>query len=118
MHHRRNTERGAFHGDIQTIKQKSSEMDKDIKTLKQLIEEERNDDFIEQLETNDEKRQSEFQQLLAEIRRVGSEVRDAKRFDVYKQLHQEGESQMDQGGDQMEQTSQEEESQQEEDMSE
>jgi hypothetical protein len=41
------------------------------------------------LEENAERRDREFKGLLAEVRRVGAEVRDAKRFDVYKQLHEE-----------------------------
>ncbi len=73
-------------------------MDKDIKTLKQLIEDERNDDFIEQLEANDDHRQQDYKRVLDEIRRVGNEVRDAKRFDVYRQMHPE----TSQNGDEME----------------
>jgi len=87
MHNRRLTERAAFHGDIQTIKQKSSALDKDVKMLKGLIEEERNDEFIEELEVNAQRRDQDFEQLLHEIKRVAAEVRDAKRFNVYKQLH-------------------------------
>ena len=64
MHHRRMTERAAFHGDIQGIKQRSGAMDKDIKNLKNLIEEERNDDLVEDLEANSQKRDQEFEQLL------------------------------------------------------
>ncbi len=39
-------------------------MDKDIKNLKALIEEERNDDLVEDLEANSQKRDQEFDQLL------------------------------------------------------
>jgi len=67
MHNRRQTERAAFHGDIQAIKLRSKDHDKDVKRLKTLIEEERNDDFIEELETNAEKREAEFEELLHEI---------------------------------------------------
>jgi hypothetical protein len=55
--------------------------------LKGLIEEERNDEFIEELEVNAQRRDQDFEQLLHEIKRVAAEVRDAKRFNVYKQLH-------------------------------
>jgi len=37
---------------------------------------------------NDQQRDAEFKDLLREITRVQAEIRDAKRFDVYKQLHQ------------------------------
>ena len=47
MHNRRQTERAEFHGNISTLRGRSSKHDKDIKTLKILIEEERNDDFID-----------------------------------------------------------------------
>ena len=40
-------------------------------------------------QSNSETREQEFKSLLAEIRRVASEVRDAKRFNVYKQMHEE-----------------------------
>jgi len=55
--------------------------------LKGLIEEERNDEFIEELEVNAQRRDQDFEQLLHEIKRVAAEVRDSKRFNVYKQLH-------------------------------
>lgn len=50
MHNRRATERAAFHGEIQGIRIRSGQHDKEIKKLKSLIEEERNDDFIDLLE--------------------------------------------------------------------
>lgn len=50
MQNRRVTEREAFYGDIQEVKQRSSKLDKDIKHLKTLIEEEQNDELIEDLE--------------------------------------------------------------------
>lgn len=56
--------------------------------LKGLIEEERNDDFIEQLESGADQREDEFRNMLADIKNVADEVRDAKRFNVYKQLNQ------------------------------
>jgi len=106
MHNRRFTEREAFHGDIQAVKQRSSQLDKDIKHLKTLIEEEENDELIEDLESNSETREQEFRSLLAEIRRVASEVRDAKRFNVYKQMHEES-NQMSQQMTQMEEAEEE-----------
>lgn len=56
--------------------------------LKSLIEEERNDDFIEQLESGADQREDEFRNMLADIKNVADEVRDAKRFNVYKQINQ------------------------------
>ena len=67
-----------------------------------MIEEEENDELIEDLESNSETREQEFKSLLAEIRRVASEVRDAKRFNVYKQMHDEESNQMSQQMTQME----------------
>ena len=84
MHNRRQTERAAFHGEIQVIKQHSREHDRDVKHLKTLIEEEKNDEFIEELESNSERRENEFNQLLSHIQKIAEEVRDAKRFSVYK----------------------------------
>ena len=88
MHNRRQTERAEFHGNISTLRGRSSKHDKDIKTLKILIEEERNDDFIDQLESGADQREEEFRRMLADIKNVADEVRDAKRFNVYKQLNQ------------------------------
>ena len=55
-----------------------------MKHLKTLIEEEKNDEFIEELESNSERRENEFNQLLSHIQKIAEEVRDAKRFSVYK----------------------------------
>jgi hypothetical protein len=46
MHNRRQTERATFHGEVQAIRQRSNGHDKEIKQLKALIEEERNEEFI------------------------------------------------------------------------
>jgi hypothetical protein len=87
MSNRRVTERAAFHGDISNLKQGSSSLDKFVKNLKILIEEEKNDELAEQLESTEQSRETEFNAMLTQIKRVAAEVRDAKRFDVYKQLH-------------------------------
>jgi cytochrome c556 len=59
-------------------------LDKDIKNLKGLIEEEQNEELVRELEENGGKREQEFKEMLREITRVASEIRDAKRFDVYR----------------------------------
>lgn len=86
MHNRRQTERATFHGEIQSIRQRSSTQDKDIKRLKVLIEEERNDEFVELLEAQAEDRANEYSMLIEDIQRLAAEVKDAKRFNVYKQV--------------------------------
>lgn len=48
-----------------------------------LIEEERNDEFIEQLHGNNERRESEYRLILQDIQKLSDEIRDAKRFQVY-----------------------------------
>ena len=86
MHNRRGTERATFHGMIHEVRQRAGQHDKEIKRLKYLIEEERNDDFIDLLEGNAEERANAYSILLEDIKRLSEEVRDAKRFNVYKQL--------------------------------
>ena len=86
MHNRRTTERAAFHGEIYGVRVRAGQHDKEIKRLKFLIEEERNDEFIDLLEGNGEERANAYSQLLEDIKRLSDEVRDAKRFNVYKQL--------------------------------
>jgi hypothetical protein len=51
-----------------------------------LIEEERNDELIDNLEGNAEVRSNEQAMLLENISRIAAEVKDSKRFNVYKQL--------------------------------
>jgi|LauGreDrversion4_2_1035121.scaffolds.fasta_scaffold229073_1 nitrate reductase assembly molybdenum cofactor insertion protein NarJ len=65
--------------------------DKEIKRLKTLVEEERNEEFIDELEGNWEKRNSDYENLISVIKRVADEVRDSKRFNVYKQLYEKKE---------------------------
>lgn len=89
MHNRRQTERATFHGEIQAIRERSRQHDKEIKHLKLLIEEERNDEFIDLLEGNGEARANDYSILLEAARRLADEVRDSKRFNVYKQLSQQ-----------------------------
>ena len=102
MGNRRVTERAAFHGDISSLKQGSQRIDKFVKSLKLLIEEEKNDELAEQLHQTEQYRLTEFKAMLAQIKRVAAEVRDAKRFDVYKQLHVEtAQPSLDQTGEQV-----------------
>ena len=91
MHNRRQTERATFHDEIQEIRAQSSMHDKEIKRLKTLVEEERNEEFIDELEGNWEKRNSDYENLISVIKRVADEVRDSKRFNVYKQLYEKKE---------------------------
>ncbi len=52
MRNRRQTERDAFYEVIAALRKQSSHFDKEVKQLKTLIEEERNDSFIDLLEGN------------------------------------------------------------------
>ena len=52
--------------------------------MKMLIEEERNDDFIDLLEGSSEDRANAYSMLLEDIKRLSEEVKDAKKFNVYK----------------------------------
>lgn len=99
MANRRVTERAAFHGDISNLKQGSSSLDKFVKNLKILIEEEKNDELAEQLESTEQHRETEFNAMLTQIKRVAAEVRDSKRFDVYKQLHIASQANLDSMGE-------------------
>lgn len=85
MHNRRQTERATFHGEVHAIRQRAGAQDKEIKQLKALIEAESNDEFVELLEGNAERRANEYSALLEDLGRLADEVRDAKRFNVYKQ---------------------------------
>ena len=71
---------------MHAIRQRSAAHDKEIKQLKSLIEAESNDEFIELLEGNAETRANEYSMLLEDLGRLAEEVRDAKRFNVYKQV--------------------------------
>ena len=70
MANRRVTERAAFHGDISNLKQGSSSLDKFVKNLKILIEEEKNDELAEQLESTEQHRETEFNAMLTQINDV------------------------------------------------
>ena len=61
---RRVTERAAFQGDISNLKLGSSALDKFVKDLKILIEDEKNDELAEQLETTEQHRETEFNAML------------------------------------------------------
>ena len=52
MQNRRVTERETFHPEVLQLRARSGQLDKDIKHLKALIEEELNDELIEDLEAN------------------------------------------------------------------
>ena len=52
MHNRRATERDTFHPEVLELRARSAHLDKDIKHLKALIEEELNEELIEDLEAN------------------------------------------------------------------
>ena len=61
--------------------------------------------MAEELDTHEQDRTEEFAAMIHEIKRVGREVRDAKRFDVYKQLHigsqEDGSGNIDSMGEQV-----------------
>ena len=73
------TEQQAFTGDIQSIKKRVIDFERYIKRLKQHVDEEKTTELIEELENTDAA-QIDMDQLILDIRKIETEVKDAKRF--------------------------------------
>lgn len=73
------TEQQAFTGDIQSIKKRVIDFERYIKRLKQHVDEEKTTELIEELENTDAA-QIDMDQLIIDIRKIETEVKDAKRF--------------------------------------
>ena len=79
VENRRNTESNAFQSDVQTLKKKVADYEKYIKKLKQLVDEEKTAQLIDDLQEN-HVTDVDLDQLLEEISKIEEEVLDAKRF--------------------------------------
>ena len=73
------TEQQAFTGDIQSIKKRVIDFERYIKRLKQHVDEEKTTELIEELENTDAA-QIDMDQLILDIRKIETEVKDAKRL--------------------------------------
>ncbi len=84
VHSRRNTEGNAFSGDVQTLKKKVQEMEKELKRLKMMVDEEKTEELIRNLQKGDGQgiNEEELEQLKEEINKVEAEVNEAKRFKI------------------------------------
>ena len=80
---RRITESQAFAADISSIKKRVINFERYIKRIKQHVDEERTADLIAELE-NTGVAQVDMKQLIADIRKVMNEVKEAKRFTLPK----------------------------------
>ncbi len=71
---------------MQTLKKKVQEMEKELKRLKQLVDEEKTDELIKNLQKGDGGGQGineeELEQMKEEIEKVESEVNEAKKFKI------------------------------------
>jgi hypothetical protein len=78
---RRLTEANTFTSDIQSIKKRVINFERYIKRLKKNVDEEKTAELITELE-NTEVAQVDMDQLISDIKRIESEVQEAKRFKV------------------------------------
>jgi archaellum component FlaC len=71
---------------VQTLKKKVQEMEKELKRLKQLVDEEKTDELIKNLQKGEGGGQGineeELEQMKEEIEKVESEVNEAKKFKI------------------------------------
>ena len=66
-------------GDVQTLKGKVSSYEKYIKRLKQLVDEEKTQELVEDLQEN-KVSDVDLEQVMEEIGKIEDEVNEAKRF--------------------------------------
>eukprot|EP00349_Pseudokeronopsis_sp_Brazil_P006459 CAMPEP_0202967680 /NCGR_PEP_ID=MMETSP1396-20130829/12664_1 /ASSEMBLY_ACC=CAM_ASM_000872 /TAXON_ID= /ORGANISM="Pseudokeronopsis sp., Strain Brazil" /LENGTH=94 /DNA_ID=CAMNT_0049693045 /DNA_START=643 /DNA_END=923 /DNA_ORIENTATION=+ len=77
---RRNTESGAFTSDIQTLQTRVKGMESDLKRLKDLVDNEKTDDLVSELQNLGDRQnlsQEELNLLLEEVAKVQKEVGEA-----------------------------------------
>ena len=79
---RRATETQAFTGDVSTLKKRVADYERYIKTLKELVDQEKTQELVEALHEEERRQVPEVGQLLSDIQRVEMEVRDAKRYNI------------------------------------
>eukprot|EP00347_Sterkiella_histriomuscorum_P001132 403373203 len=84
---RRATENQAFQGDVLTLKKRVNQYERYIKTLKDLVDQEKTDDLLQILSQEDKVQLDDgssvtLNQLAQEIARIEVEVRESKKYNI------------------------------------